>query len=171
MDAFNHFPEISKKLHKAMSQAVRKTALDVQKDAATNAPVDTGFLRNSIYTAGAWGSTYGRGIQEAKAPKPGKKGFVSRRQLQNFVKRRERQRTQESMLFDQVPPPPDDQSAYVIVGAMYGIYVELGTRYQRPQPYFYPAVDRGQTALTTALERVAATIESEHLSGMIEEAL
>lgn len=153
---FNDFANLSKKMHKALSRTVRKTALDVAARAATNAPVDTGFLRNSVYTVTSTKSTYGRGVQVAKAPKDSKRGFVSRRRLQNYVKRRERQRAQEAMLLSQIPPPPTDLIAYVAVGASYGIYVELGTKHMPARPYFYPAVD----AARSSFQDVARQIEN-----------
>jgi hypothetical protein len=39
---------VAKKVPGRTSQAVRKTAFDIQRDAKIFAPVDTGFLRSSI---------------------------------------------------------------------------------------------------------------------------
>lgn len=49
-ESFNHWGSIAKALPKVASQIVRKAALDIQAQAASRAPVDTGFLKNSIYT-------------------------------------------------------------------------------------------------------------------------
>lgn len=57
-DSFNHFANIADALPKACSQVVRKGALDIQAQAASRAAVDTGFLRNSVYTVTAQGSSY-----------------------------------------------------------------------------------------------------------------
>jgi HK97 gp10 family phage protein len=53
--------ELSDQMHLAFSQMVRKAAFDIQANAQVNAPVDTGFLRNSIYTVTDEGSSYGKG--------------------------------------------------------------------------------------------------------------
>lgn len=58
MEEFNHFDEFSDQLMKALGQVVRKTAFDVQAAAQANAPVDTGNLRNSIYTKTSEGNNY-----------------------------------------------------------------------------------------------------------------
>lgn len=60
-NSFNHFEEIANALKPAVSQVVRKTALDLQAQAASRAAVDTGFLRNSVYTVTAQGSSYHSG--------------------------------------------------------------------------------------------------------------
>lgn len=49
-DAFNHFDQIAAALSGVLSQVVQKTALDIQAGAQQRAPVDTGFLKNSIHT-------------------------------------------------------------------------------------------------------------------------
>lgn len=158
---FNHFPQIAERVTKATSKIVRKVAFDVQADAASLAPVDTGFLKNSIYVVTADKSTYGGGVSVARAPKAGKKGYVSRGQLKGFVKRKERQRAQEAMLLSEVAGPPDDQTAYVAVGASYGIYLEYGTRYMPAQPYFYPAVQWGLDDLDSAARYLEAMLAAD----------
>lgn len=45
---FDHFADIAKKAHDAVSDIVRKTALDVEGQAKMFVPVDTGVLKNSI---------------------------------------------------------------------------------------------------------------------------
>jgi len=47
---FNRFPEIAARLPRETSDAVRKTAFDVEADAKQKAPFETGNLRNSIQT-------------------------------------------------------------------------------------------------------------------------
>jgi HK97 gp10 family phage protein len=58
MESFNHFPQVAKALPKAVSRTIRKAAFDIQAAAAANAPVDTGNLRNSIYTKTSEGNNY-----------------------------------------------------------------------------------------------------------------
>lgn len=55
---FNHWQQIADALTPALAQIIKKTALDLQAQAASRAPVDTGFLRNSIYASTADGSGY-----------------------------------------------------------------------------------------------------------------
>ena len=127
--SFNHFSQIGAALPRATARAVKKVAFDIQQDAQDLAPVDTGFLKNSIYTVTSEGSTYG---QAGSAPG-------------------------DSYLLPETEAPGDDQTAYVGVGANYGIYQEMGTRFMAAQPYFYQAVDDGNTSLDDAL----AAIESQ----------
>lgn len=42
----------------------------------------------------------------------------------------------------------------VTVGADYGVYVEMGTRYQRPQPFLDPAVQQVWPSFQAAMRRV-----------------
>lgn len=135
MSGFNDFDEVANALPGILSQVVRKTAFDIQSDAQSLAPRDTGFLANSIYVKTSKDSTY------SQVEQPSKK---------------------DASLIEEVDTPPDDQTAYVAVGANYGIYVEYGTVHQSPQPYLTPAVEAGQEAL----EKAASAIES-----MIQDAM
>ena len=128
---FNNFAAIGDELHEALSAVVRKTALDLQATAQGLTPVDTGFLKNSIYTSTFEGSTYGEGGYTGKG---------------------------EAVLLDPVDPPSNEFTAYVGVGANYGIYVEMGTRFTPAQPYFHPAVDMTQQEFTLAVEAVMDTL-------------
>lgn len=85
--------------------ALRKTVADVRADAVVNAPVDTGFLRNSIE------STFiGSGAAKSMT------GMVG-------------------------------------VGANYAVYLEFGTSKMPAQPFFFPAVDRHESAFFAALDQ------------------
>jgi HK97 gp10 family phage protein len=134
-DTFNHFPNIADNLPDVLSKVVRKVAFDIQSDAQSLAPVDTGFLMNSIYVKTSKDSSY------SQVGQPSKEG---------------------ASLLPEVENPPDDQTAYVAVGANYGIYVEMGTVHMPAQPYLSPAVEAGQASLETA----ASAIE-----GMLEDAI
>ena len=57
--SFNHFDQVADQLLNALSDVVTKTAFDIQATAASIAPVDTGFLKNSIYVETYTNSTYG----------------------------------------------------------------------------------------------------------------
>lgn len=47
-----------------------------------------------------------------------------------------------------------DLESLVTVGAEYGIYVELGTRFQAAQPYLAPAVTASRHAFESAMNQV-----------------
>lgn len=134
-DSFNHFDDVASALPDILSKVVRKTALDIQSDAQSLAPRDTGFLANSIYVRTSKDSTYSQVEQPTK---------------------------KDASLLQEVESPPDDQTAYVAVGANYGVFLEYGTVHQAPQPYLTPAVEAGREAL----EKAASAIE-----GMIGDAL
>lgn len=135
MSGFNDFDEVANALPDILSQVVRRTAFDIQSDAQSLAPRDTGFLANSLYVKTSKDSTYSQVEQPTK---------------------------KDASLIEEVEAPPDDQTAYVAVGANYGLYVELGTIHQAPQPYLTPAVEAGKEAL----EKAASAIES-----MIQDAM
>ena len=126
---YNHFPEIAVAMHKALSQVVRKTAMDIQASAASKAPVDTGFLRNSIYVVTSESSTY----------KGGGKSL------------------------SEVTKPEDDLTAYVAVGANYGVYVNYGTRHMPAQPFWEPAIEEAKPGFQAALDAIETKIK-----GLIE---
>lgn len=153
MAGFNHFDKIADSLEPTLSKIIKKTAFDIQAKAAQKAPVDTGFLRNSIYVVTDGTSTYGRGVQRAGKLKT--KGVITRRRLQAHVRRLDRQRAQEAMLLPEMAPPPDGLTAYVAVGASYGIFLEFGTHRHAAKPYFYPAVEAVRPGLEAALSAVA----------------
>lgn len=130
MEDFNHFSPLADKFARAISQAVRKTAFVIQSSAASSAPVDTGFLKNSIYVVTSDDSSYGSGGSSGK---------------------------KDSYLLPEVAKAENKYTAYVAVGANYGIYQEFGTRFMPAQPYFYPAID----AAAAPFEQVIAAIEQE----------
>lgn len=128
MATINRFPQMAQALHEAVAQAVRKVALDVEAAAKQGAPVDTGFLKNSVYSVTADSSDYSADGVDA---------------------------------LPQVDAPPDDQTAYVAVGASYGIYAELGTSRMAAQPFMAPAaasVEQGMAQGIAAL--IAAKLKS-----------
>ena len=124
LSGWNLLPEVPGALNTAISRAVKKAAFDIQARAQANAPVDTGFLKASIYTVTHDGSTYPAGLEPSK---------------------------QDSALLDQVEAPPNDRTAYVAVGASYGIYVEMGTTRAPAQPYLLPAAEAVRPQYLAAL--------------------
>ena len=140
---FNHFPKIAGFITKAVKQVVKETASDIQAVAAINAPKDTGFLASSIYTINGKQSGYGRTTTLSSSGK------------------RRRRKIDTTNLLPEIPPPPDAYTAYAVVGASYGIYVEMGTRFMAAQPYFYPAVDSVRPIFEDRLSKVANMLGSE----------
>lgn len=132
MSGFNDFDEVANALPDILSTVVRKTAFDIQSDAQSLAPRDTGFLANSIYVKTSKDSTYSQVEQPTK---------------------------KDASLLQEVESPPDDQTAYVAVGSNYGIYVEYGTVHQAPQAYLTPAVEAGQEALAKAASAIESMIQ------------
>ncbi|SRR6266704_3492659 len=114
--SFNHFPLIASRIVPACKRVVRETAKDIQDMTVINAPAETHWLQSSVYRA------TDQGVQYSGAKFTGT-GY----QLQSK---------------EMFPPelPSSDMEAIAGVGATYGIYVEMGTRFMPAQPYFYPAV-------------------------------
>lgn len=118
--SFNHFGQVAEAFKPAISQVVRKTALEWVAQAASSAPVDTGFLKNSIYSVTSDGSGYQGGDKA----------------------------------LPEIAGPADDQSAFVAVGAEYGVYVEFGTSRAPAQPYFYPAMEKVRPGFESAIAAI-----------------
>ena len=129
---FNLLPEVQAALHEAASKVVRKAAFDLEFLAKQKAPVDTGYLRNSIYTVTNDSSDYGQHV--SGAAKPGQ------------------------TLLPEVDKPTDDLTAYVAVGANYGAFVEYGTSRMNAQPYLTPAADAIRLAFTGAMAALESSI-------------
>ena len=122
---YDILPELAVKMEEVVSQVVRKAAFKIQFLAAAEAPVDTGFLKNSIYVVTDKDSTY----SEASAPE--KDG-------------------QE--LLPEVEHPRKAGEAIVAVGASYGIYQEYGTSHVPAHPYLTPAAEAVRPEFLHALE-------------------
>lgn len=113
-----------------MGEVVRKAAFKIEADAAALAPVDTGALRASIFTVTASGSTRGRGMGSARRKRPG---------------------LGEARFTETV----DDQfEAFVVVGAEYGIYQELGARGRPGKFYMTQAGARNRSWFEDMVRRV-----------------
>jgi len=93
--------EIFRDLSAGQEQLIAVAARNTEAEAKSSAPVDTGFLRNSIQASRA-------GVAHWK----------------------------------------------VAVGALYGLFVEMGTVNQTAKPYLLPAFRRQVAALKTALRRM-----------------
>lgn len=122
-------PTVAKRSHKDLSALVRTAALKIEQQAKIAAPVDTGFLRNSIYTVTNRES--GRPAADAAA-----------------------QSIRKGASLGPEPTADDDLTAIVAVGAEYGIYVELGTVRAPAQPYLLPAARKVLGDLGSDLKEV-----------------
>jgi HK97 gp10 family phage protein len=123
---WNLLPELAAKLEKAVDAAARKAAFDIQAKAQALAPVDTGFLKNSIYTITDKGSTYGN----IAAPPEGAEALA------------------------EVSKPAKPVRAVVAVAANYGVFVEFGSVHGPAQPYLTPAADAVMPSYQAALEKL-----------------
>lgn len=121
---FNHFDAIADVVPQIISQLVRKAAYDVMAGAQQRARVDTGFMRSSVYVELSDSSTYGNGV------------FGGGEQL------------------PEIPRAEDETTAYVAVGASYGIYQEMGSRHSPAHPYLVPALEAVRPKFLAALQRL-----------------
>jgi hypothetical protein len=119
MEEYNHLPQLIEALHKAMSEHVTKTAHEVRAGAVQRSPDRSGFLESTIYLVTHDASTYGQGVQQPP---------------------------EDASLLPEVDKPENDQTAYIAVGADYGLYVELGTVHDAAHPYLIPAADAARSA-------------------------
>lgn len=114
IELFNLFPELPELLQRAVARATQKAAFDIQAQAARLAPVDTGFLKSSLYVVTRATSTYAQGADQPP---------------------------QGAELLPEVERPRSPTVAYIAVGASYGIYPEFGTVNTPAQPYLTPAAE------------------------------
>lgn len=130
---YNVLPEVALRMEEALSKIVRKAAFDVQAAAQAKAPVDTGFLKSSIYTVTDKDSNYSNAGGEG-----------------------------EGEMLPEVPRPPK-HTACVAVGANYGVYQEFGTSHMPAQPYLTPAVEQVRPSYEAALLRLEAKMATLHI--------
>lgn len=75
---FNHFPAMIEAIHKASGQIVRKAAFEIEGHAKAAAPVDTGALKNSIYTVTSDSSDFNGGdLPPVDAPADDQTAYVA----------------------------------------------------------------------------------------------
>lgn len=129
----NHFPDIIAAMPDLVGDIVRKTAFDVQATAAANAKVVTGFLKSSIYVVTDKTSSYGQNVVDGA---PG------------------------SYLLPPVEPPTDSYTAFIAVGANYGIFVEYGTYKMAAQPYLTPAADTISQSFASAFAKLDTSLQA-----------
>ena len=128
---YDLLPEIAAKIDEVASKVIRKAAFDLQAQAQANAPVDTGFLKNSIYVEMQDTSTYG----QAQDPQG------------------------DQTLLPEVEKPSNKTTAIVAVGANYGIFVEYGSVHGPPQPYLTPAAEMVKPEFERAMDKILTAME------------
>lgn len=128
---YDLLPEIAAQIDEAASKVVKKTAFDLQAQAQARAPVDTGFLKNSIYVEMQETSTYGQ-VQDPEG---------------------------DQTLLPEVERPHERTTAIVAVAANYGVYVEYGTSHAPAQPYLTPAAENVKPEFERAMDKVLAAME------------
>jgi len=102
-----------------LRQGLAAAAFYVEGAAKVKAPIDFGFLANSIYTVTASGSGYAEATNKAKARNPNAEMLP-----------------QESI--------NSTMEAVIAAGAEYAIYQEMGTRFMRAQPFMRPALENNR---------------------------
>lgn len=143
-DRLRKLPE---RLHDAAQRLVDRTAFGIEGQAKILAPVDTGFLRNSIYTETAKSSGYDKALAAAE-----------RLHAKRHAGQRKSARTGQwvdvvGKMLD-APDAPGDLAANVIVGAEYGIYVEYGTMFAPAQPFLTPAFEAAKANWEAGLRKL-----------------
>lgn len=133
---FNKIPQTIMALNTVVSRLVRKAAFAIQGSAMESAPVDTGFLKNSIYVELHNRSTYGQGVSGSGEMLP------------------------------EIPAAEDALTAYVAVGASYGVFVEWGTVHSPAQPYLTPAVELETPLFLLAMQHLEEDIGAILLTGI-----
>jgi HK97 gp10 family phage protein len=114
-----------------VADAVAATAFAIERQAKINAPVDTGALRNSIYSrVGKSGGNHTEAAASVASARPG---------------------TQMGVL----PEPENATTAYVGPGVEYAVYVELGTSKRGAQPFLLPAVRAVESSLADKFGGIA----------------
>lgn len=126
---FDKIPEIIAAFHAACAEICKESAEDMARSYTESAPVDTGFLRSSVYVKTQKSSTYGQGL----------KG--------------------DGPMLPEVEKPDNDVEADCAVAAQYGCYQEFGTRFMAAQPAFFPAFDVAQANFQDKLENLETRIK------------
>ena len=144
---FDDFAKIAKELLPAADRIVRATAFKIEAGAKARVPVDTGMLKNSIYTATSRGvGTDASGVAAYTA------GYKTLHERTGSRVKGARRIARRSVFPPLATPPPG--TAYVAVGAEYGAYVEYGTRHRPAKPYLTPAVEAQRAPFLAGLQQL-----------------
>lgn len=139
---FNHIPKTIEALNKISSQIVRKTAFDIQRVAQQIVVVDTGLLKNSIYVATG---------DSSQAVQTDQRNIKSKRIGMRAI----------TETFPQMGPTGNPNRALVLVGAIYGIFVERGTIHMAARPFLVPAYIGVKPDWDAAWAKLEALLASE----------
>ncbi len=138
---------LPRRLWDAGQRLVDRTAYDIERWAKMLAPVDTGFLRNSIHTITKGSSGYDKALGRAERA-DAKRHAGQRRSAETG-----RWMDVAGMMLEETSGA-GFLSAIVAVGAEYGVYVEYGTVNQAAQPYLEPAVEGVRPVWERGLEEL-----------------
>lgn len=123
---------LTARLEAELSKAVRGTAFFIEGEAKQNAPVDTGALKNSIYSVTSLGNNFEGAWNAAK------EAFNTQNKGEAPVA--------------QLVARPGPLEAFVVVGVNYGRYVEYGTSRMPAQPFMQPAAMVGHMEFLKAVK-------------------
>jgi HK97 gp10 family phage protein len=123
----NNFPGIGEKINEGVARAVRRAAIDIEQRAKALAPVDTGALREGIYTVTDLWNDYGRAVAAATALNP------------------------RAKILDPIQPVgPYEAGVGIVVD--YWVANEFGTINRPARPFLTPAVEGARPQLEEDLK-------------------
>lgn len=125
---FNHFPQIADQLDKALSKVVKATAFKAQ------ANIQSQIQANGQIDTGFMMNSVYAVTSDGSTYSGGEHALP------------------------EVEAPPDNKTAYVAVGALYGIYQNYGTRYLPPRPFFEPGIEATQPDFEAALSAIESQL-------------
>ncbi len=114
---FDNIEAVMRAIHDGTILGVREATKQVASDGSGWAPVDTSFLRESVYYVTSDLSTYSQAVGKAQS-------------IDAFRK-----------VLPEVDAPLSDTEGVAAVAASYGLPVELGTSRSGAQPYMTPAAE------------------------------
>lgn len=132
----NDFAALADKLHDAAKAVVKNAAFNVEHRAKERAPVDTGFLRASLYTVTGESSGYANAAADAAS--------------QNA----------KATMQSEEPSPDKDTTAVVHAGANYAAAVEYGSAHGPAQPFLVPAVEDERPDWEHALAKIEERLKA-----------
>jgi HK97 gp10 family phage protein len=137
---YNNVAQLVLHITQQTRAAVDQTASDIQANASARAPRDTGSLAESIYVTNGTDSDYVERVGSAES-------------LNHNV-----------VILDEIDPefaislgggPAATYASVVGVAAAHGIFQELGTRFQSPQPFLIGSVEVARDEFTNLMSQVA----------------
>lgn len=136
---FNRIPQVIAQISERTKVAVDDTARDIQQRASSVAPRDTGSLAASIYVNNGDQSDYPQRTGDAQA------------------------RNRNVVILEEIDPEfvipllagNASYSTVVGVAAGHGVFQELGTRFQPPQPFLIGSAEATSDDFMTRMSHVA----------------